>query len=105
VLYKEHDVVYALAAGAVTAELGLPAMVANKDLKRVTLTAAMTGKDTVNTTFDRSRPKPGQKEGEPQQLSYGSLSIDMSFYGAKNGAGLRQIKQAYSSAAAAEFCD
>jgi hypothetical protein len=102
---QDFNVTYALAAGTALGHAALPVMKDNKDLKRASLTAHTLGKDVITATFDRSRPKPGQKEGEEPQLSYGSLSIDMSFYGGKNGVALRSVKQFFSAAATEAFID
>lgn len=102
---SKHNVNYSLATGFVLGELSIPVMTANKELNRTSLVAPTIGKDQVTATFDRSRVVPDKNAEGGKRLAYGSLSIDLSFHGGKNGANLTAIKKLYSGAATSAFCD
>jgi hypothetical protein len=88
--------------------LGIKAMQADPELRRVTFEMPTVGKDTFNFTFDRSRQVPDRTPGEggnAMKTKYGASTISVDKYAAGNRGTLAQVKALLSEEATKAFGD
>lgn len=103
---RNHDTLFAAATGLLAGEVGVDAMEKHKALERVTVTIPTVGKDSFGATFDRSRQVPDRNAegGATTRTKFGSLGVEMNFYGAKSRGQLLKVKE-HLGARAAEALD
>lgn len=94
------------AAAHVLGHTSLPVMKKNTELDRTFLKMPMTGKDTINVTFDRSRTYAGGvtdgKANDPI-TKYGVVNASIDFYGSKANGDMLKVKNDLADAAMAAF--
>lgn len=103
---RNHDTLFAAATGLLVGEVGTDQMIKHKQLERVTVEIPTVGKDSFSATFDRSRQVPDRNAegGATTRTKYGSLGVEMNFYGAKSRGQLLKVKE-HLGARAAEALD
>lgn len=99
--YEEAKTDYTNAAAWATGEIGIPAMEKDGDLKKVTATFPMLGKDSVGVTLNRERQVPaglGQPAGETK-TAYGTMTVKHDIYSTGSVGDLKHIKHLVSERA------
>lgn len=91
---RKADEKIAAAAGLAWGEVSIPLMKKDPELQRTTFSLPMTGRDSLEVVFDRSRTVPDRSEGNTggTRQQFGSLNVGMDLYGTRNRGQLSAVK-------------